>query len=501
MYARCCFFLTCGVAILPAQQFDLADVHASVGVSSDLRGGFTRGNRYEVRNATMVDLVSAAWGVDAEKVIGGPAWLDTNRFDVTAQCPVNTTPEVRRRMLQALLADRFQLVVHADTRPLPGYVLTVARRPKIGTTAGGESRCRPLPPNTPPNWEVSCTNMTAAQFADRLPRIAGDYFEGNTITDLTGLNGSWDYRIKWSARNSLATAGADGISIFDAVEKQLGLKIEVRNITTPVIVVDRVNAAPSPDPPGVAQRLAAMPMEFELAAIKTSLPGSTERKLKIEPAGRVELSAFTLRELVKFAWELQDMDVLDNDEMLVGAPKWMESERFDIVATSAPPIDIDSLHAMLRKLLEDRFKLAVHYEERTVPAYALVAVKAKLKRADPSNRTGCRNALTVMVNASTPLFAVVCRNMTMAQLAGRLQGLGGSYVPHPVVDSTGFTGAWDFVLRWSPPHLVPASGEDPNSAFTVVEALDKQLGLRLKLGKHPMPVVVIDRVERQPSEN
>ena len=98
--------------------------------------------------------------------------------------------------------------------------------------------------------------------------------------------------------------------------------------------------------------------------------------------------------------------------------------------------------------------------------------------------------------------------MTMAQLADRLQGFGGTYVPHPVIDSTRLEGAWDFTMRWTPPHLVPgapaaagAPAPDPIAAFTIVEALDKQLGLKLRPQKHSMPVLVIDHVERQPTEN
>jgi uncharacterized protein (TIGR03435 family) len=105
----------------------------------------------------------------------------------------------------------------------------------------------------------------------------------------------------------------------------------------------------------------------------------------------------------------------------------------------------------------------------------------------------------------------------MAQLAEQLQPMGGIYIPHPVIDSTGLEGAWDFVLSWSPPHLIAgcggcsreaglaavaaAAGEGPNGGLTIVEALDKQLGLKLKLQKHPMPVLVIDHVEQTPTEN
>ncbi len=74
------------------------------------------------------------------------------------------------------------------------------------------------------------------------------------------------------------------------------------------------------------------------------------------------------KELIKFAWELQDLDAIDNDDMLVGAPKWLDQERFDIVAQvsggsakTGPGLDMDSARLMLRSLLADRFKLTTHW--------------------------------------------------------------------------------------------------------------------------------------------
>jgi uncharacterized protein (TIGR03435 family) len=286
-----------------------------------------------------------------------------------------------------------------------------------------------------------------------------------------------------------------------------------------VVKVDSVNETPTRNLPGVPQSLPPLPTEFEVATIRPSAPGAT-RSLRVEQGGRVDLRGFTLKTLIKFAWDFQDMDVRDNDDMVVGAPKWLDAERFDIVAGAAgPPPDIETLHLMLRALLVERFKLATHNEDQPVSVYALVADKPKLKRADPSNRTGCRRtpAPPGDATASAPLFSVVCQNTTMAQLATELQPMGGIYIPHPVVDSTGLDGAWDLVVSWSPPHLLQgcggcsreaglaavaaAAGTDPLGGLTLVEALDKQLGLKLKLQQRAMPVLVIDHVESRPTDN
>src|SRR5580704_15346726 len=94
-------------AAFPA--FEVADIHASTpGANSNVGGGFIRGGRYELHAATMVDLIRTAYAVDADEVIGGPSWLDTDRFDVIAKGPAGATSESLKSMLQALLADRFK---------------------------------------------------------------------------------------------------------------------------------------------------------------------------------------------------------------------------------------------------------------------------------------------------------------------------------------------------------------------------------------------------------
>ncbi len=113
-------------ASTPTPTFDLADVHVSAKTTTPFfTGGSLRGDRYILHNATMVDMVSLAYGMDRDNVLSGPAWLDTDRFDVAAHAPRTTSPDDIKLMLQALLADRFHLVLHPANHPLPSYVLRV----------------------------------------------------------------------------------------------------------------------------------------------------------------------------------------------------------------------------------------------------------------------------------------------------------------------------------------------------------------------------------------
>jgi uncharacterized protein (TIGR03435 family) len=214
-------------ATLPA--FDVADVQASAYTAAGLQAGFGDG-RYELRHATMLDLIKTAYGVDADTVSGGPSWLEFDRFDVIAKAPPSASPETVKLMLQSLLADRFKLVVHKDTKPMPAFVLSVGKgKPKLKEADGsGEPGCQNQPQDpqlgAAPSIAISCRNMTMEAFAQSLRGYSFGYIT-NPVVDATGLEGAWDFDIKWTPQVYLPRAGGEGITLFDAVDKQLGLKL------------------------------------------------------------------------------------------------------------------------------------------------------------------------------------------------------------------------------------------------------------------------------------
>jgi uncharacterized protein (TIGR03435 family) len=219
------FVLLTGVAFAQsAPVFDVADVHVSARSTNPyMTGGVLRGTRYDIRRATMVDLISTAYGVDGDKVAGGPSWLDTDRFDIIAKAPNSTSPETLKLMLQALLAERFKLVVHKDTKPMPAFVLSVGKgKPKLKEAAEGSGKggCEGQPQNPQPGAipyiVMSCHSVTMEAFARQLHDNFGGNYITNPVVDQTGLKGAWDFELKWHGRGQLARAGADGITIFDA---------------------------------------------------------------------------------------------------------------------------------------------------------------------------------------------------------------------------------------------------------------------------------------------
>jgi uncharacterized protein (TIGR03435 family) len=535
--------LLCNVAYAQstdtAPTFEVADVHVSPHrLVPFMDGGYLRGDRYVLRQATMLDLIATAYELDASNVQGGPIWLETDRFDVIAKASPTTSPATLKLMLRSLLAERFKLVTHTGSAPMAAFALTAGKGPQKMKQAedSGEGDCKyqEPPQGTAPDSirfvEFSCHHTTMEEFAKNLRNWARNDLT-DPVVDATGLKGSWDFDIKWTPLPLMQKAGADGITIFDAVDKELGLKLERQTAPRPVLIVDSVDQKPTANPPGLEKSLPSPPPpQFDVAVIKPSKPDAPFRgRIK---GGQVDVTGAPLKFLITFAWDLNPID----EEMLAGAPKWLDSDHFDILAKvvsdapsnpgqKAPRIDIEDLRQMMQALLKERFKLQAHLEDHPISAYTLIAVKPKLTKADPLSRTRCKEGPGP--DGKDPRTAnpvlnrlVSCQNMTMAQIGEELQRVASGYIYGPVLDSTGIKGSWDFTLSFSSINLTkaapgagapppPSAGAtsttaetaDPSGAVTLFDAVSKQLGLKLEKERRPAPVLVIDHIEEKPTEN
>jgi len=536
-------------------KFVVADVQPSVTGSNNLHymeGGFYMGGRYQIRYASMIQLITAAYGFDPDMILGGPGWLDFDNFDVMALAPPDSTMETLRAMMQNLLADRFKLVVHLDKKELPTYALTAGKRPLLTEADGSEQTgCAldiqglnnsaagpPLPdaPRPAPVFHYKCGNMTMAAFADAIHTMAmaQQYVGSNPILDDTGIKGAWNFEFHYSVpAGTMGQGSAGGLSMLDAVDKQLGLKLEPRKVPLPVLVVDSAVEKPTPNPPDLAAKLPALPTEFDVADIKPTDPKNPQRQSGGYQPGRLDVRGITLKQLIVMAWDT-------TPGMIMGGPKFIDEDRFDILAKAPAEtttkyftglsghrnMDTDALNLMLRGLLIDRFHLKVHTEDRLMPAYTLVAAKPKLKPADPARRTrwspgpdpGARDP-----RKDTPALnnLVTCHNMTMAQLAVVLPNFASDYfqnVSRTVVDATGLDGAYDFTLNFSYAatlngnfggNAVPQPGAaggmaqaaEPSGGMSLMDAMEKQLGIKMEVQKRPAPVLVIDYIDQKPTAN
>jgi uncharacterized protein (TIGR03435 family) len=505
----------------PAQSpaFQAADVHPSppAGIMRFSMGGEFRGDRFTMRNATLLDLIVSAYGVHPDNVLAGPSWLEYDRFDLTALTPKTTTPADIKLMLQSLLAARFHLVLHPSTKPMPAEVLTEGSgRPKIAPAAGsGQGSCEPIRPDKPPvlpTMAFTCRNISMTDFTAWLQHWSPMV----NFVNLTGLKGTWDFDIHWNLVEQ-ETPGA--IGTYEAIDQQLGLRLAKGVVPFPVLIVDSVAEQPTPNAPDLAKLMPPIPpAQFEVATIKPSAPGTPYNgAINID---HIAFQGATLRRLVSFAWSL-------NDGMIVNAPKWFDTDAFDIngtVATDPNPgpnpvrLDTQDSQQMMRSLLADRFKMASHIEDHPFNAYTLIAVNPKLTKADPANRTRCDESRgTGSKTNPAHLRLLLCRNMTLAQFADLLsRGYGDPAITPPVIDATGLTGAYDLAVTYTPANFLSTShnytvadapssdspaATDPSGGISFADALEKQLGLKIVKQIHPVPMLVIDRIDRTPTEN
>jgi uncharacterized protein (TIGR03435 family) len=460
--------------------FDAADVHISPAGTSDSIGYLPNG-RVEIRATTLLQLISQAYSIPPERVVGGPNWLDSDKFDVNAQGPAHANQLALRNMLQALLAERFALVVERREKDTPAFVFTLA---KPGVIKPHEPNGAPECQRNGEDGTLNCRNITIEAFVARIVATAPGYFNLPGV-DRTGLAGAYDFSFRYVARANV-TSENSGLSLYNALEKATGIHVERGSATLPVFAVVSVNRTPSPNPPGVVEKLGPAPTEFEVADIKPSRPGQTEEANMDN--GRIDARGLVLRDLIAFAYNVEPS--------WVRGEKWIETDRFDIHAKSILTESDDTFRIMVQNLLADRFRLKVHKEQQPVDVYALTAPKPKLKAADPAARSTCK------IGNVEGMRTIACQNTTMAQLADKLRAAGQVYITHQVIDLTGLAGAYDFTASWTPyARFARKSADDNAVVITVFEALDRQLGLKLAAQKHPMQVIVIDHIEHKPTEN
>jgi uncharacterized protein (TIGR03435 family) len=334
------------------------------------------------------------------------------------------------------------------------------------------------------------------------------------VLNSSGIEGAWDFAIAYQAKAGSSTTTADPALVEALVN--LGLKLDRGQVLQEVLAVKSVNELPSANPSGLAESLPPLrDPEFEVASLKGQCESTTgPRAPRAETGTRVIMNCVPLLSLIERAWNLP------LNEIPAGLPKWLDDGHNASILAKAPagivqdlqnnPAAREILNAMLRKLLVDRYKMVVHYEDRPLDAYTLVAVKPKLTKADPSGRTGCVRQ-SQQQQGRAMIVHLVCQNMTVAQFAEQIPAYDVDF-SHPVLDGTGIEGAWDFALtfdsmanlwaRFTQGRAAPTvEAADPLGSINLASALERQLGLKLEMHKRPIPVLVIDHMEEKPIEN
>jgi len=278
--------LSTAVAAAPAAaQTDTRPAFAVATIKKNTSGDDARrmrlqpGGRIVVTNQPLRQLITFAYGLQPQQLAGGPSWIDTDHFDITAQAegdisptPPGGPPGPAQLMMQRLLAERFGLVVHTESRELPVYALAVVRRdgqlgPRIKPAdrdcvalmtqaPGGVPVQAPRLPDGRPGCGVlrDATGRVMAG-GTTMPMLATTMLTGpagRIVVDQTGLTGAYDFDLEFAmeaapgaapappSASGAATAVSDRPSLFTALEEQLGLKLQATRAPIAVTVIDRV---------------------------------------------------------------------------------------------------------------------------------------------------------------------------------------------------------------------------------------------------------------------
>jgi uncharacterized protein (TIGR03435 family) len=260
--------LAAGVSRAQAPAFDVSSVKPNKGGGpSSVR--VTPGGMLTVTNNDLRNIIRNAWNITNDQIVGGPDWIDSERFDITAKASAPFKQDEAQAMLQALLADRFGLATHTETRELSVYLLVLARKdgalgPQLkksdvdcaalfGSVAAGGKM-----PERLPNGNLPCgLSVRANQGLVTGNGVAMDRFArnlvggvGRIVVDKTGLPGCYDLNLTFSpeagpAAPPAAPAGpapdSTAPSLFTAMQEQLGLKLEPGRAPISVLVIDRAS--------------------------------------------------------------------------------------------------------------------------------------------------------------------------------------------------------------------------------------------------------------------
>jgi uncharacterized protein (TIGR03435 family) len=216
------------------ESFDVASIKPHPGVITIAADPWVKGNRVTATASTLLDLIESAYHARRDQIVGAPGWVDSDHYDLEAVAGTSTiTTDQMRRMLQALLADRFQLRVHHETKEVPMFALVVDKK---------GAKLKESLPDEPPKGRITgdgsgmhmeVAKGTMAQLAGRLSSNGA----GHPVMDKTGLTGIYSYKLEW-----VNAPGSDSeLPILPvALQEQLGLKLEPTKGTSDMIVVEHV---------------------------------------------------------------------------------------------------------------------------------------------------------------------------------------------------------------------------------------------------------------------
>jgi len=193
-----------------------------------------RGSTVTGTASTLLDIITTTYGLRYDQISGGPGWIKSDHYDLVAKAPGDAliTKDQMQSMLQNLLADRFQLKIHRETREVPMYALVVGKSgPKFKVSPEAEA-LNGVTYVSNGSLHMKVAKGTMEQLARRLSGNGA----GRPVIDQTGLTGLYSYTLDWA--NGTPAADSDAPSLLTAVQEQLGLKLESTKGSVEVLVID-----------------------------------------------------------------------------------------------------------------------------------------------------------------------------------------------------------------------------------------------------------------------
>ena len=470
---------------------------------------------------TLQILIQRAYGVRDDQIAGAPAWMSTQRYDVAARVDesladelgkgdVNRLSAEQQPMLFELLADRFKLSVHRETREVPAYALVIARKgSKLHEATPGDTYPDGLKDSSGSGHggimrmlrgQIIGQGVTLDLLAEALSSGLG-----RTVLNRTGLTGEYDFTLQWSDGGMIPPKS--GPSIFTAIRDRLGLELlESKEQTVPVemLVIDHAEQLVGSGEIGTrrpAHGYAGLPTQnastsslpFQAVTIKANKTGKRGGGGGFTPDQFMATNA-TLLALIAMAYGAGGSEIL-------GGPDWVRSEHYDIEWKLGTAV-LDELSKLgqdqrllaqkriLQALLADRFRLALHRETREPPAYVLAIAKDsfKLQEAKPGDAylDGFKDPQGRPLGAGGLFQPGPCKLVGQGvHILDLVKTLSMNYLGgRTAVDQTGLWGVYDFTLSCHSAFM-----ERGESVLTV---LPEQLGLELKL----LDNLVIDSAEK-----
>jgi uncharacterized protein (TIGR03435 family) len=231
----------------PVPSFEVATIKPDASPNGG-PSGLSHG-RFVATDVTIRGLLRfEAFYIPDERIVGGPKWMDSVRFDIEAtldprdasrfdSLPPSQKREMKEALVQKLLADRFQFKSHWEERELPVYALTVA---KSGSKLESAAYMKSSPQWSLSSGKLQAKNISLSQLADLFTQGAASEL-GRVVVDRTNLEGTYDLNLTWAVNTGAAASNAPiGPSLFTAIQEQLGLKLESSKAPVKVLVVDQL---------------------------------------------------------------------------------------------------------------------------------------------------------------------------------------------------------------------------------------------------------------------